>query len=448
MPAQYIPKARRPFEIRGRTAREIAASIERALLDGFLLPGEQLPTIRALAASLGVSPMTVASAYRELRHRALLTSGGRRGTRISQRPPLALPNLPVIPAGARDLATGNPDPRLLPSLPKTTGGADPRSRLYGTRAKLDALVELAADQLGAEGVPASHLTVTAGALDAVERALAVHLQPGDTVAVEDPGFSRIFDLVRGASLELTPVRVDDFGPLPDDVEHALAGGARAIIITPRAQNPFGAALDEARAAELRKLLGAYPDVLVIEDDHAGLVAGSPALTLCEADRPRFAIARSVSKWLGPDLRLAILSGDATTIARVEGRQLLGPGWVSHILQQLVVALWSDPNMEERMRHAADEYSARRAALIAALARHDIAAHGRSGLNVWVPVREEAAVSAGLLARGWAVAAGELSRLRTPPAIRVTTAALGVDEAEAFAADLAETLAPGAGTYSA
>src|ERR1044071_1972367 len=96
--------------IHGPTARELAASVEARIRDGELPPGARLPTIRDLAAAAGVSPMTVTTAYRELSRRGLVSAAGRRGTGVSEQPPLAFPARPFVPAGARDLVSGNPDP--------------------------------------------------------------------------------------------------------------------------------------------------------------------------------------------------------------------------------------------------------------------------------------------------------------------------------------------------
>jgi DNA-binding transcriptional MocR family regulator len=433
---------------RGGGAHEIATSIEEAIRVGRLAPGEQLPTIRAFATELGVSPMTVASAYRTLRGRGLLTAAGRRGTRVAERPPLPVRAPFFVPPGARDLASGNPDPHLLPPLGRGLTGINTSPQLSLDEGKLEALVELARAHLAADGIGAPALAVVGGALDGIERVLAAHLRPGDSVAVEDPGFVRAYDLLRPLGLHLEPFGVDDSGPIADDLQRALRAGARAAIVTPRAQNPTGAALSEVRASDLRELLAARDDVLVIEDDHAAGVAGAPALSLCAPVRERWATVRSVSKSLGPDLRLAVLAGDPTTVARVEGRQLLGTGWVSRILQQIVAAFWSDPAVQEILGRAEQTYAARRSALIEALGRHGIAARGRSGLNVYVPVAEEARAVATLLRRGWAVTPCERWRIASPPAIRVTTATLGGDDAERFAADMADALRARTTTYSA
>jgi len=170
------------------------------------------------------------------------------------------------------------------------------------------------------------------------------------------------------------------------------------------------------------------------------VAGVPALSVCHG-RERWALVRSVSKSLGPDLRLAILTGDPTTVARVEGRQSVGTGWVSHLLQDLVTALWSDLATDRLLARAAETYAARRDAMVRALAAHGIEAHGRSGLNVWVPVLEEAATMAALADGGWAVRAGERYRLKSGPAVRITTAGLAPRDADHLAAALAGSLRP-------
>ncbi|HEY4641862.1 MAG TPA: GntR family transcriptional regulator, partial [Thermoanaerobaculia bacterium] len=69
------------------------------------------------------------------------------------------------------------------------------------------------------------------------------------------------------------------------------------------------------------------------------------------------------------------------------------------------------------------------------------AHGASGLNVWIPLPEESAVIQSLFQRGWAVAAGERYRMKTPPAIRVTASSLDAADANRFAKDLSEVLRP-------
>src|SRR5262249_48902045 len=160
------------------------------------------------------------------------------------------------------------------------------------------------DRMAADGVPAAAVTVTSGTLDAVERLLSAYLRPGDRVAVEDPCWANLVDLIAALGLVAVPVPVDDEGPTGSGLRDALASGVAAIVVTTRAQTPTGAAVSPARAAVLRPILAAHPDVLVIEDDHAAELAEVPLAPLAGAG-PTWAFMRSVSKPYGPDVRVAL-----------------------------------------------------------------------------------------------------------------------------------------------
>lgn len=428
--------------ITGTGADSIAASIEEAIAAGSLAPGDALPTVRELAGQLGVNANTAAAAYRLLRQRGAVETAGRRGTRVRHRPATTPRSLLAldIPAGVRDLSTGNPDPALLPlagaTLPDRVAG---RPVLYGEPAMSAALAEFARAALSADGVPADHLAVTSGALDGIERVLTAHLRPGDRVAVEDPGWANLLDLLAALGVSAEPVQVDDCGPLPAELARALDRGVRGVIITNRAQNPTGAALSADRADDLRRLLAHRAgDLLLVEDDHCAGISGAPLHTLAGVTR-HWAFVRSASKAYGPDLRVAVLAGDQRTVDRVHGRLRLGPGWVSHLLQDLAVSLWSDPAAARRVATAERQYADTRRRLSAALAERDVDAHACSGLNVWIPVPDETVAITRLLREGWAAAPGTRYRIGTPPGIRVTIADLTADEINPLAEAIAQAL---------
>jgi DNA-binding transcriptional MocR family regulator len=432
MPLQYLPS--------GQSASEIAADVETAVRDGRLHPGAALPPVRALAIELGVSPATVASAYRDLRIKGIARGHRRAGTRITGSPPTA-PRPPlVVPAGTRNLLSGSPDPLLLPPLPGLWGspGAAISPRLYGHPPVSPRLAAVASSRLEADGIDSANLAVVSGALDGVERILGTSLRAGDRVAVEDPGYPPLYDLLTAMDLEPEPMSMDESGVRPEALAAAIVAGSRAAVLVPRAQSPTGAAWDSGRATDLANVLANAPDLLVIEDDHAGEVAGAPAISIASG-RPCWAAIRSVSKSLGPDLRLAVVAGDTVTISRVEGRQALGAGCVSYLIQDTVAELWQDPAVEQLLRRAAGAYANRRELLISALASRGIPASGNSGLAVWVPVADETGTTSALLDRGWAVAPGERFRIASPPGIRIGVATLTAAEIERLAADLSGSL---------
>lgn len=65
-----------PFE-------QVRAQVVDAVNAGRVAAGERLPTVRALATELGLAVNTVAKAYRELEHDAVIETRGRSGTFIA-----------------------------------------------------------------------------------------------------------------------------------------------------------------------------------------------------------------------------------------------------------------------------------------------------------------------------------------------------------------------------
>lgn len=413
------------------SANELAIDFERRVREGVLIPGDRLPPVRTLAAELGIAPNTVAGAYRRLAERGITIGRGREGTFVTGRPPVTVFSEPGPPAGLLDLYSGNPDPKLLPDLQRTLQRLDGSTVLYGCRSVDESLAEQGIRALAADGIATEHVAVVSGGLDGLERVLQAHLRRGDRVGVEDPGYPPVIDLVGAMGLAAVPVEIDDEGPRQESLEEALGKGVAAVVVTPRAQNPFGSAISHERAAGLRSILGEYPEVLIVEDDHAAAVAGARMNSLTPGPE-RWAMIRSAAKTYGPDVRLALLAGDAVTIRRVEGRQRLGPGWVSHMLQRLVAELMVDQEVNDGMASAASIYESRRGAMLNALHERGIDAHGISGLNVWVPVPDESTAVGAMASRGFAVRAGNRYRIRSSPGVRITVASLDEGQADEVA----------------
>ncbi|XVV11445.1 aminotransferase class I/II-fold pyridoxal phosphate-dependent enzyme [Actinoplanes sp. CA-131856] len=430
------------YQVTGDSAASISSSIESGVLKGHYASGAPLPPIRVLADFLRVSPATVAKAYQSLRQRGVVEADGRRGTRVRSRPAVAGPRsdlrLPV-PEGVRDLSSGEPDLRLLPPLGPVF---QDQPQGYASAAAMPELIEAARPRLLADGLPVGDalITVTSGTLDAIERLLTVHLRPGDAVAVEDPGWSNLLDLLAAMDLRPVPFTLDNEGPTPASVASAIQDGAVAAVITVRAQNPTGAAVSAVRAEQLRSVFAAYPGFLLIEDDHAAELAEAPPHCVGPVTGA-WAVTRSASKPFGPDLRINVLAGDETTISRVVGRMRIGSGWVSTILQRTLLRLWQDPEVTELVAHAAGAYGRRRRLLRDELRARGLTAEGETGINVWVTVPDETRAVGLLRDAGWAVAPGSLFRTSTPYGIRISIGPLDEQEIPTVADAVAAAVHP-------
>lgn len=429
------------LDIRGRSASEIADSLRALIERGDLRPGQAIPPVRALADGLGVNRNTVVAAYRQLTQAGVIVTRGRGGTRVADPAPVAQEG---FAAGSvlRDVGTGNPDPDLIPDPSSALASVAGRPVLYGEPVIDPALEEWAREWMRQDLAPAAdmRLTITSGAADAVERLLAQALTRDDAVALEDPCFLTSIHTVRIGGYRAVPVPVDDEGMTVKGLRAALDQGVRAVVHTPRAQNPTGASLSKRRAEQLRAVLRDHPYVLVIEDDHFSLLSRQPFHSLVAAGHRRWALVRSVSKFLGPDMCLAVTASDPETAERLAMRLTPGTTWVSHLLQRLTLALVTDAATVAAIERAGAHYAARNAAFVQRLSAQGVPAGAGDGLNLWIALPVPArAVSEQLMRRGWLARPGDefvLAEAGPSHRLRLTVHDLDDPDADRLAADVA------------
>lgn len=426
------------------TAKGLAQALTRAIRDDVVTSGDRLPPIRELAHELALSPTTVSAAWGLLARAGTIQTAGRRGTVVAD---VRAPRegryrraLDRQEAFEVDLSTGVPDALLLPNLGHAlrdlTSAGTPQSYLDDP-----VLPQLRDHLLETWPYAAPAITVVDGAMDALELTIRSTLRFGDRVLVENPTFPPLLDLLEAAGLVVQGVQVDDQGPVPGELAAALATPAQAVFLQPRAHNPTGVSTTPSRMKALARILRGA-DVLVVEDDSASAISTSPDLSLGRDLPTRTVHIRSYSKSHGPDLRLAALSGPQELIAGVQHLRQLGQGWSSRLLQRVLLSLLTDPLAQAEVDRARDEYARRRSQLAALLADSGVPTLGSDGLNLWVPVHDEAAAVMRLAVHGVAVAPGRPFQLGEDqdPHVRVTTGLIRNDLAR-----VAELLAAAART---
>ena len=269
--------------------------------------------------------------------------------------------------------------------------------------------------------------------------MAAHLVPGDKVVVEDPCFISSANAIRLAGMQVVGAAVDEQGMCPEALKTALEKGARAVLITPRAHNPTGVSVSAARAMELRAVLAQYPGVLVMEDDHFSLLAVTEHHSVIPDTTYNWAVFRSVSKGLGPDLRLAFVAADKESVKRINSRLAPGMSWVSRVLQSMVGTCLTKEAFQDHLDSARENCKRRRTMLIEALSDQQIdVADTLDGLNVWVPTPGDCRpVVYELSRKGWLVRPGSSFDVEGgSQAIRVSVQNLEQSSATRFAQDLA------------
>ena len=419
-----------------RSPKGIAAAVHRLIRAGRLRTGDRLPTVRDLARELSVSPATVSEAWQVLGSVGAIQARGRAGTFVRE---TVEPTRPVRYLGiggaplaeGLNLSSGTPDPALLPPLREAVDRVVARSTAWTTSYLDEPVLPELADLLRRDWPFApDRLTVVDGALDALSRIVDQVVRLGDRVAMENPGFPPLIDLLERAGADIVPLDLDDEGVTPASLDRALQAGPVAVFLQPRAQNPTGISMSAARCRDLAELLTGTR-VVIVEDDHSGDIATGEDVSLGRHLPERTVHIRSYSKSHGPDLRIAAVGGSADVIDPLVARRMLGPGWTSRLLQAVLVELLTDPTAIAAVERARSVYAVRSLAVRAGLAGQGVTSTTGEGINAWVEVADERSALITLAALGIRVSPGSPFMVDGAPSrhVRVTTGVLDEHDAD-------------------
>lgn len=348
-------------------AGEIYRQLRAAILDGRLRGGERLPPSRELAAHLSVSRTTVTVAYDRLisegfahartgsgtfvtRH---LVRGGTRKPRtigaLRARPvwnTLTLPTHLWQPTEF-DFRVGVPDARLFPYdtwralmarelRPSAIGRVH-----YGDPAGHRGLREAIARHIGtARGVSASadDVVITNGTQQAVDVIARVLLEPGDRVAVEDPGYPPPRRLFQSLGARVIGVPVDEEGVVVD----SIPDGVRFVYVSPSHQLPLGMAMSLSRRMALLGWAEQH-DAAIIEDDYDSEFRfdGRPIEPIHTLDTSgRVIYVGSFSKTMLATLRLGFIVAPSSLRRAVEAAKYVAD-WHTSLPAQAALASFID-----------------------------------------------------------------------------------------------------------
>jgi GntR family transcriptional regulator/MocR family aminotransferase len=382
---------------RGDFTTRIYRQLLDAVLDGRLRPGERLPPTRELARHLEVSRNTVTLAYERLVAEGVLFSRVGSGTFVSTEPVGSL-QARRAPAGhgvrPRSLWKVIPEPTptrsIKPSYDFRIGGPDEDMFPFTTWRRLMAReLRPAALDWGQYGEPSGHtglraaiarhigisrsvrtsaddVIVTQGAQQALDLIGRVLIDPGDRVAVEEPGYPPVRRLFRSLGGRVVGVPVDGEGL---DVSR-IPSHTRMVYVTPSHQFPLGTAMSLPRRAALLAWAEKH-NAVVIEDDYDSefRFIGRPLDPLQSLDRGgRVVYVGSFSKVMLPTLRLGFLiAPDSLQPALRTAKQLTD--WHGELPAQAALARFIDDGLlAGHIRKVTREYAKRHARICEALER--------------------------------------------------------------------------------
>ena len=351
-------------------------AIREDILTGTLLPGEKLPSKRALASNLEVGKTTVEAAYAQLLEEGYISSRERSGFFVEAVEPQkkARPVQPVtesepLPRQGADL-TGNGTgqfpfsvwirlqrevildygERLL--LPVDSRGA-PETRT--------AIAKNLGDFRGMTVDP-ENILIGAGT-DFLYNLLLQLLGQDKVYGVEDPGYGKIRKIYAAGGVRCLPIPMDESGIRPDSL-----GGARVLHISPSHHFPTGIVMPLHRRRALIDW-ARRTDGFIIEDDYDTefRFRGHPLPPMQTMDPERVIYMNTFSKTLFPSIRISYMVLPAGLMARF--REKLGfYGCTVPSFEQYTLARFLDRGyFEKHINRMRKFYRARRNRVVAMLA---------------------------------------------------------------------------------
>lgn len=359
---------------------QLQAQLREAIRAGRLSAGERLPSSRNLATELGISRGLVVDCFQQLEAEGYLTTRGGSATRVASEA------IAPFPSPSRRPEESPLDVDFRPHVPDLTsfpmrawmralgdvGREAPMSAVgYGDPQGALVLREVLAAYLrrvrGGAAEP-EHLVICNGFAQGINLVFSVLSASGiGQVALEDPGDRDNDAAARRAGLDPVYVPVDEGGL---DVQALAETSSRAVVLTPAHQTPTGVAL----APERRQQLVAWArrhDGIIIEDDYdAELRYDRQPVGSLQGLAPEIVIALgSTSKTLAPALRMGWIVGPPTMVQAIAAEKMLADRGSPGIEQLALAKLIESGRFDQHLRRMRLVYSARRTALVRALAIH-------------------------------------------------------------------------------
>jgi DNA-binding transcriptional MocR family regulator len=435
--------------------RQLAGYLRELVAAGRLVPGEKLPASRELALSLGLSRNTVNQAYQRLIDGNVVVSHVGQGTFVASRGAAAsrpepagcrfaweglvarrtraleipAPLLRPAPDPIRfEFRGGRVDPELLPlaelrrtysraisaHLPSLASSLDP----FGWRPLRDEI----ARALLARGIrcDADDIAITSGAQHALEMVARTLLDPGDAVALEQPGYFGAALVFAAARAQPIGIEVDDEGLRTDQLARVLhRRRVKLVYATPSAQSPTGVALSDPRRDALLELADAH-QIPVLEDDYdSEFRYDDPPLPALKTRDPAGQVIYigTFSKALFPGLRLGYVVAARPLLTRMVLARFSADFGSDALAQAAVTELLATGALERHVRGLRKHYARRRDAMLEALAEHmpdGTRFHPpRGGHAVWVALPGDVdsdALADSMFAAGIAATRGDIAYL--------------------------------------